>query len=265
MRKISLLGQTALGSAVFFGAFAVATPAFAQSTVQPGQRPTQEPAEEVSTTNQERAEAEAGEACPPRADGSRDPDCVANRDGTATSGQPIVVTGSRIRLPNLESNEPIITVDKNQIQERTFTNVADALNELPIFRGSVTPAGAQGTFGQGVNFVNQYGLGSNRTLTLINGRRFVSSNTTSNFGNASAGTQVDLNVVPTIWSIAATISASAALPSTARTPLPAWPTSSCAPNSKASRCPASAGSPRKATISVGTGRFLPAATCSAIA
>jgi len=110
----------------------------------------------------------------------------------------IVVTGSRIRLPNYSSAEPIVTVGSQYIDDRGITNVADALNEIPGYRGSVTPAGAQGSFGQGVNFINTYGLGSNRTLTLLNGRRVVSSNVTTIFGNASPGTQVDLNTIPVI-------------------------------------------------------------------
>ena len=92
----------------------------------------------------------------------------------------------------------MVTLDDEYIEDRNLTNVADALNELPIYQGSVTPAGAQGSFGQGVNFVNTFGLGSNRTLTLINGRRFVNSNPPTIFNNASAGTQVDLNVVPAV-------------------------------------------------------------------
>ncbi|MBW8755151.1 MAG: TonB-dependent receptor, partial [Sphingomonadales bacterium] len=71
-------------------------------------------------------------------------------------------------------------------------------NEVPGYRGSVTPAGDQASYGQGVNFINLYGLGSNRTLTLVNGRRVVSSNVPSVLGNASPGTQVDLNVIPAI-------------------------------------------------------------------
>lgn len=118
-------------------------------------------------------------------------------EASEDAGEPILVTGTRIRLPNLQSIEPITTLDNRQLRERNFTNIADALNELPGIRNSVTPAGAQG-FGQGVNFVNSYGLGSNRTLTLINGRRFVSSNVATIFANAGAGTQVDLNVLPSI-------------------------------------------------------------------
>ncbi len=117
----------------------------------------------------------------------------ANEDDTDKVD--IVVTGSRIHSPNLESLPPTVSITRQYIEERNLTNVADALNEQPGFRGSVTPNGAQGSFGQGVNFVNGYGLGSNRTLTLVNGRRFVTSNPPTQFGQGSAGTQVDLNVI----------------------------------------------------------------------
>ena len=142
------------------------------------------------------------------ADGCPDVDengnCVAedtDADGSEAfdDSATILVTGSRIRLPAAAtSKEPIVVLDEEYIEDRAITNVADALNELPIYQGSVTPAGAQGTFGQGVNFVNTFGLGSNRTLTLINGRRFVNSNPPTVFNNAGAGTQVDLNVVPSV-------------------------------------------------------------------
>src|SRR3546814_2478206 len=42
-----------------------------------------------------------------------------------------------------------------------------------------------------------FSLGSQRTLTLVNGRRFVSANSAAASGNASAGSQVDLNLIPT--------------------------------------------------------------------
>ena len=44
--------------------------------------------------------------------------------------------------------------------------------------------------------MNFFGLGSQRTLTLVNGRRFVSSNSASGNSAISAGSQVDLNVIP---------------------------------------------------------------------
>src|SRR5205085_1959210 len=57
--------------------------------------------------------------------------------------------------------------------------------------------GQAGSFGSGQSFVNFLGLGSQRTLTLINGRRFVGSNTASIFGPTESGSQVDLNTVNT--------------------------------------------------------------------
>jgi len=110
----------------------------------------------------------------------------------------IVVTGSRIRLKNITGFSPTTTVTQAYLLDRGLTNVADALNEIPGIRGSVTPNGAQGAFGQGVNFINTLGLGSNRTLTLVNGRRFVSSNVNTIFNQAGAGVQVDVNVIPTL-------------------------------------------------------------------
>ncbi len=112
----------------------------------------------------------------------------------------IVVTGSRIRLPNLDSLEPRVTVGAQYLEARNLTNVADALNEIPGIRGSITPNGEQATFGQGVNFANMFRLGTNRTLTLVNGRRVVSSALPSNFAQAGStpGTQVDLNLIPAI-------------------------------------------------------------------
>jgi outer membrane receptor protein involved in Fe transport len=169
LRKSALYRATSLESAAIavamLGVASIATPAFAQE-----------------------AAPQAAECADENANGVCDSD----------EGGQIVVTGSRIRLPNYESAEPIVSVNSQYIDDRGITNAADALNEIPGFRGSVTPAGAQGSFGQGVNFINTYGLGSNRTLTLLNGRRVVSSNVTTIFGNASPGTQVDLNTIPVI-------------------------------------------------------------------
>lgn len=110
----------------------------------------------------------------------------------------IVVTGSRIRRAGFDTLEPASVVSSEYLETRGITNVADALNEIPGFGVGVTPEGGQSSFGVGQNFVNRFGLGTNRTLTLVNGRRFVTSNAASIFGPAAAGVQVDLNVIPTI-------------------------------------------------------------------
>ncbi len=108
----------------------------------------------------------------------------------------VVVTGSRIRRAGFDTLEPAVTVGEEYIKTRALTNVADALNEIPGFGAGVTPEGGQNAFGANVNFVNRFGLGTARTLTLVNGRRFVTSNPLTQFTGAAPGGQVDLNAVP---------------------------------------------------------------------
>jgi outer membrane receptor protein involved in Fe transport len=116
----------------------------------------------------------------------------------ATALDTIVVTGTRIPRTGFDTLEPAIVIDEQKIKDRGLTNIADILNETPGFGFGVTPEGGQSTFGVAVNFVNRFGLGTNRTLTLINGRRAVSSNTPSIFGPAGPGLQVDLNIIPAL-------------------------------------------------------------------
>lgn len=112
--------------------------------------------------------------------------------------QAIIVTGSRIRAAKPAQAEPLVVVPGARVAERNLTHFADALNETPGFRGSVTPNGAQAQFGQGMNFINAFGLGSNRTLVLVDGKRMPGSNAPSIFSAAAPGAQVDLNAVPDI-------------------------------------------------------------------
>lgn len=109
----------------------------------------------------------------------------------------VKVTGSRIPpRAGFDTLEPATVVSGEAIRERGMINVADALNQTTGFGLPQTPEGTQSNYATGVNFVNRFGLGTNRTLTLINGRRVVTSRAATNFGN-SAGMQVDLNAVPT--------------------------------------------------------------------
>jgi outer membrane receptor protein involved in Fe transport len=81
----------------------------------------------------------------------------------------VVVTGSRLQTPNETSISPITTVSAVDLQQTGLTRVEDVLNNLPmVFAGmnSTTSNGADGTA-----VVNLRGLGSQRTLVLVNGRR----------------------------------------------------------------------------------------------
>jgi iron complex outermembrane receptor protein len=118
--------------------------------------------------------------------------------------QEVVVTGSRIKRDDLDRLEPTSVVDSATFDQRGYLDVGQALSENPAFGVQPSSAGnTQSPFGIAQSFVDLYGLGSQRTLTLVDGRRFVSSNTASlntsgsNNPNGGPGDQVDLNVIPT--------------------------------------------------------------------
>lgn len=107
------------------------------------------------------------------------------------SGDFIIVTGSRIASPTVESSAPLQIVDDVAIDDAGVTNIQELLLENPVFG---TPAlsrtnSAFLTSGTGVATVDLRDLGSDRTLVLINGRRVVAS--------LAGSATVDLNVIPT--------------------------------------------------------------------
>ncbi len=106
----------------------------------------------------------------------------------------IVVTGSRIRRSGIETLFPTTTVDATTLADRGFTNINDALVEIPAFGTGLSDQGTQGSQDVGRNFVDFLDLGTARTLVLVDGKRFVSSASLSVFG--TNGLQVDLNSIP---------------------------------------------------------------------
>lgn len=118
----------------------------------------------------------------------------------SNEGEPIIVTGSRLQRLSVDTREPSIIIGADTMEERGVTNVGDALDQIPAFGPAANnPVGTQtGGFGAGQTFVDFFGLGSQRTLTLVNGHRYVSSNTASIFGPIDPGSQVDLNTIPTL-------------------------------------------------------------------
>jgi iron complex outermembrane recepter protein len=99
------------------------------------------------------------------------PPPTANQNDTPAPLAEIVVTGSRIATPSLESVSPITAISSEEIKETGTTRVEDLLNSLPQVvadQGSGLSMGSNGTA-----TVNLRGLGIQRTLVLINGRRLM--------------------------------------------------------------------------------------------
>lgn len=97
----------------------------------------------------------------------------------------ILVTGSRIERPDLDAPSPLTTVDAQQLTLTNTVNTEQFLNTLP----QVIPAfdSTSNNPGNGTATVNLRGLGTQRTLVLVDGSRFPAS------GPAAV---VDLNNIP---------------------------------------------------------------------
>lgn len=124
----------------------------------------------------------------------------AAREPKSAAQEEIVVTGSRIARAGYDTLQPAQVISAQTINDRGFINVGDALNELSAFGApGSNNTGQQSGSNVGQQFVNLYGLGAQRTLVLVNGRRFVSGNAPTppgTFGGPPAGQEVDLNNIP---------------------------------------------------------------------
>ncbi|MCU1022307.1 TonB-dependent receptor [Stenotrophomonas maltophilia] len=112
-------------------------------------------------------------------------------DSKARTLDTVQVTGSHIKRAQLSGVGPVSVVDAEAIERSGATSVETLLQRLPASAGF---AGSQSNAywaenGYGTTQVNLRGLGINRTLVLLNGRRIVN-------GGTGANSSVDLNVIP---------------------------------------------------------------------
>jgi outer membrane receptor protein involved in Fe transport len=123
------------------------------------------------------------------------------KDTSATASAPeeVVITGSRIARPELDRLQPTTVVGAAALDQRAYTDIGQALSDVPEFGiQASSAANQQPGVGIGQSFVDLLSLGSQRTLVLVDGLRFVTSNSPNNYGGSvSPGQQVDLNVIPT--------------------------------------------------------------------
>ena len=99
----------------------------------------------------------------------------------------IVVTGSRIARQDYVANSPIVTVSQEDFQATGSVTIDTLINDLPQFTPATNATSNNPSNGGQAN-VQLRGLGTTRTLVLLNGRRIVPSN---------ASSVVDLNILPT--------------------------------------------------------------------
>lgn len=116
-------------------------------------------------------------------------EALSGQDET-TSEESIVVTGSRIRQPNLETATPVTSVTADELTASGSVNIGEALNDLPAIRSTYSQANSTRFIGTtGLNVLDLRGLGIERTLVLVNGRRHITA--------LPGSFLVDTNTIPT--------------------------------------------------------------------
>ncbi len=125
----------------------------------------------------------------PDTESTQSEDVVQEKSTTETETTPpqrssrvekLEVTGSYIRRTDIEGPSPMLVIDREQIEKTGFNTVSDVLT-----RSTVSPFGSGGVSEDGRASVNLKGLGSARTLVLINGQRAPGSGSSYGTGAVS--------------------------------------------------------------------------------
>jgi len=116
-----------------------------------------------------------------------DDSAVAN---AAAEIEEVIVTGSRLKRDSFNVSTPLVSVDNEALKDAGLGSLAVTLiDEVPSLFESSSNMNTQSSIGStGLTTMNLRQLGSNRTLTLIDGRRQVS--------NSYSGNYVSLNTIP---------------------------------------------------------------------
>lgn len=101
----------------------------------------------------------------------------------------LVVTGSRLTRPTLSSPTPLTSVSVAELTDRGSVSLGNSLNNLPSLRSTFSSGNSTRFIGTaGLNVLDLRGLGTSRTLVLVNGKRHIT---------ASPGDYlVDVNTIP---------------------------------------------------------------------
>ena len=134
---------------------------------------------------------------PPADDQAEAPQLQVNEPAPDVSenGDTIVVTGTRIKQKEFTSPDPVTTIDPATAQRAGVNDTAEMLQSSPIAAGSTQiTAAISSNFvtngGPGAETIDLRGLGANRTLVLLNGRRAGPA------GTRGGVSSFDLNVLP---------------------------------------------------------------------
>jgi outer membrane receptor protein involved in Fe transport len=119
---------------------------------------------------------------------------ITSSDGTSSTDGSIVVVGSRIRRDQYNTPDSIQVITRAESTQAGFNSTSEILQSTKVTGGTSQINDLYGGFvvngGPGVNTVSLRGLGTTRTLVLLNGRRVAPA------GSRGAVGAADLNVLP---------------------------------------------------------------------
>lgn len=164
-------------------ALLISAPAFAQPANQPPTPATPTPT--TTDTQKQQTKDSLQQVQPP----------VSGDTAVTTNDKSIVITGSRIRQPEFTSPDPVSRIDPVIAKQSGQLDTADMLQSSPIAAGSTQITSALSSNfvtngGPGSQTIDLRGLGPNRTLVLLNGRRAGPA------GTRGGVSSFDLNVLP---------------------------------------------------------------------
>lgn len=116
------------------------------------------------------------------------PAALAEQAQATDDVERVAVTGSRIKRADMETASPVSIISAEDIEMGSYTSVDQILQQNVASNGMATGA-ASNNGGNGAARINLRGLGTARTLVLVNGRRMVNS-------GVGADSSVDLNTIP---------------------------------------------------------------------
>ncbi|MGH8168552.1 MAG: TonB-dependent receptor plug domain-containing protein, partial [Woeseiaceae bacterium] len=99
----------------------------------------------------------------------------------------ITVTGTAIKRPNLDSALPIQTITADEFKREGIVNAGDLIASVPAMQGFITESDSVGGSGGGIRTANLRAIGSQYTLSLLDGRRMAP---------ADSGSSIDLSNIP---------------------------------------------------------------------
>ena len=99
----------------------------------------------------------------------------------------IVTTGSAIKRVDLNNALPVQVLTEDQLDRQGITNAGDLIENVPAMQGFITESDSVGGGGGGVRTANLRAIGSQYTLSLLNGRRMAP---------VDSGSSIDLNNIP---------------------------------------------------------------------